>query len=471
MLFPAVRWSESAGFADAQPAIERALGQGVGGFILFGGPAGEVRKLTDQLQSASSVPLLIAADLERGAAQQFAGATPLPPAAALGWLDDIDVTRRAGDLTAREALALGVNWVYAPVADVDLEPLNPIVGTRSFGTSAERVAEHVAAWVEGCHNGGALACAKHFPGHGRTITDSHTELPRVNATRADLEHDLTPFRVAVKAGVDSVMTAHVSYPAYDASGLPATLSPRILQDVLRDRLEFDGIIVTDALNMEGVHSADSGEARAGVVAVQAGCDALLYPDDVDKVAEALERAAGKQLPNARIDDALRHIEQAAARARGARTPAAVFGTDADAEWTLNLAQRTLQTVRGIPSPGESLVLMTIDDDTGGPWAAPARSAFPDTLRMLGTNVTEGSWGKTDIVAVYCDIRAWKGRPGLSAESLARASAVIEKNPDALIVLFAHPRLATALPGSTVLAAWGGEPLMQQAAAHWLINRR
>jgi beta-glucosidase-like glycosyl hydrolase len=427
MLFPAVRWSESAGFADDQQAIERALAQGAGGFIVFGGPADEVRKLTDQLQSASSVPLLIGADLERGAGQQFRGATPLPPAAAIGWLDDPGVTRRAGALTGQEALALGVNWVYAPDADVDLEPLNPIVGTRSFGTSAEHVADHVSAWVQGCHDGGALACAKHFPGHGRTTADSHAELTRVNATRAELEHDLTPFRAAVKAGVDSMMTAHVSYPAYDASGTPATLSPRILQDLLRDKLEFDGIVVTDALNMKGVHVDGSGEARAGVLAVQAGCDALLYPDDVDKVAEALERAAGKQLANVRIDDALRHIEQAAAHAAGRRAPSAAYGTDADAEWALDLAQRTLQTVRGTPRLGEDVVLFTIDDDVGGPHSPPERSVFPDTLRELGTNVTERAWGRTDIVAIYCDIRAWKNRPGLSAESNARATALLEKS--------------------------------------------
>src|SRR6185295_8272390 len=143
--------------------------------------------------------------------------------AAIGWLRDEAVTERVGELTAREARALGVNWIYAPVADVDLEPENPIIGVRAFGTEPAAVAAQVAAWVRGCRRGGALSCAKHFPGHGRTVGDSHIERPTVSASREMLEADLEPFRAAVEAGVDSMMTAHVAYPALDAEGAVATL--------------------------------------------------------------------------------------------------------------------------------------------------------------------------------------------------------------------------------------------------------
>src|SRR5262245_36040106 len=180
LLFPAVRWDAEQEFEPARPMVEDALQLGVGGFIFFGGQAEAVRELTTDLHSRSRHPLLIGADLERGAGQQFRGATPLPPLAAIGSLDDLEVTRRCGELTAREARALGVNWVYAPDADVDVEPRNPIIGTRSFGTRPDQVARHVVAWIEGCHQGGALACAKHFPGHGRTTADSHAELPVVS---------------------------------------------------------------------------------------------------------------------------------------------------------------------------------------------------------------------------------------------------------------------------------------------------
>src|SRR5690606_19090652 len=258
--------------------------------------------------------LLIGADLERGAGQQFRGATPLPPATALAELDDLEVTRRAGELTAQEARALGVNWVYAPVADLDLEPRNPIVGTRSFGSDPARAAAHVTAWIEGCHAGGALSCAKHFPGHGRTVADSHAQLPVVMTGRQGLEKDLAPFRAAVRAGVDSVMTAHVAFPALDASGTPATLSEPIVQGLLRGELGFDGAVATDALIMEGVLEGGGGAESAAVRAVAAGCDALLYPEDPAAVASALDAALGGRLPRARVEAAASRIERPAERA-------------------------------------------------------------------------------------------------------------------------------------------------------------
>jgi len=166
LLLPALRWSAERGWDAERAMIEEGLALGVGGFILFGGEAGAVRELTSELHRRSPHPLLIASDLERGAGQQFRGATPLPPAAALGSLDDRDAVRRAGELTAREARALGVNWIYAPVADIDVEPENPIIGTRAFGSDPERVGALLAEWIRGCAAGGALSCAKHFPGHG-----------------------------------------------------------------------------------------------------------------------------------------------------------------------------------------------------------------------------------------------------------------------------------------------------------------
>ncbi|HSJ05164.1 MAG TPA: glycoside hydrolase family 3 N-terminal domain-containing protein, partial [Longimicrobiales bacterium] len=280
LLFPALRWSPVTGFDHEQAVIEAALGAGAGGFCIFGGDAVAVSALTSSLRQRSRVPLLIGSDLERGAGQQFPQATPLPPLAAIGYLDDLALTRQAGALTAREARALGINWVFAPVADVDFEPRNPIVGTRAFGRDSARVAAHVAAWVEGCRSEGAACCVKHFPGHGRTTEDSHAVLPRVTAGRDVLEEDLRPFRAAVAAGVDAVMTAHVVYEALDAAA-PATLSTGILDGILRGELGFAGLIATDALNMAGILAAAAGdETAAATAAVNAGCDAVLYPSDV-----------------------------------------------------------------------------------------------------------------------------------------------------------------------------------------------
>jgi beta-glucosidase-like glycosyl hydrolase len=464
LLLPALRWDAAQGYAPARAAIEEGLALGVGGFILFGGEAEAVREMTAELHRRAPHPLLIASDLERGAGQQFRGATPLPPAAAIGSLDDPAVTRRAGELTAREARSLGVNWIYAPVADIDLEPENPIIGTRAFGTQPDAVARQVAAWTEGCAAGGALSCAKHFPGHGRTVGDSHIERPRVDAPLAALEDDLHPFRAAVRAGVDSMMTAHVAYPALDPSGAPATLSAPILQGLLRQEMGFAGLVVTDALIMEGLVE-NTTEAEASVAALAAGCDVLLYPDDTRAVIQAVERALSEgRLSAERVNEALARVAEAAARVAG--PPAGEWGREEDLRWALATAVETLRLERGEPGlPGGPVRLIEIEDDLGGPYPPYPRTAFPAALERAGVELSESG---TPFVVLYSDIRAWKGRPGISAAARARVAELCAAHPDITVVLFSHPRLAAELPTArNLLCAWGGEALMQEAAVAWL----
>lgn len=472
LLFPALRADAEGGFAHERERIDAALALGVGGFILFGGRADAVRALCSELQSRSAHPLLIGTDLERGAGQQFEGATRLPPLAALGALDDLELTGWAGELTAREATALGVHWVYAPVADLDVEADNPIVGSRAFGSEPEKVAAHVAAWIRGCHVGGALACAKHFPGHGRTLADSHVELPRVEAAREILEDDLLPFRAAVEAGVDSIMTAHVGYPALDPSGTPATLSEPIVGGLLRREMGYRGIVVTDALIMEGVLEGGGDEAAAAVRAIAAGCDALLYPADPAAVARALDAAVGRELPVERVREAIERIAGTAERTAG--VAAEGWGREDDLRRALDVAKRSLAPVRGeAVLRGRSIELVTVDDDVGGPHPPPPRDAFVAELRASGIEVVERDGAEEGftrpvVVALYADIRAWKGRPGLSSLARSTLEEVVAAQPGALVVLFGHPRLAGEIPEpSAVLAAWGGEALMQRAAARRL----
>jgi beta-glucosidase-like glycosyl hydrolase len=472
LLLPAVRWHAELGYQGEWESLETALRQGVGGFILFGGEAAAVRDLTEELQRRSGHPLLIASDLERGAGQQFRGATPLPPAAAIGSLNDLEATRRAGEITAREARALGVNWVYAPVADVDLEPDNPIIGTRAFGTDPEQVALQVAAWTKGCAQGGALSCAKHFPGHGRTIGDSHIERPSVTVSRELLEMDLVPFRAAVDAGVDGLMTAHVSYPALDPGGSPATLSSAILHDLLRREMGFDGLVVTDALIMEGF-IAGIDEASAAVIALRAGCDALLYPEDTAAVTAEVEKALrdGRLTP-ARVQQALTRIDLAARRVAG-RVAGRVdggWGREEDRRWALQTAIRSLQVVRGSPTmPDGPIRLIEVEDDLGGPFPPYPRTALPAALRAAGVEFSDQG---SPLVAIYSDIRAWKGRPGLSIAARDRVREITNAHPDATSILFSHPRLEHEIPGArNLLAAWGGEALMQEAVAAKLTGQR
>jgi beta-glucosidase-like glycosyl hydrolase len=478
LLFPALRWSEESGFDHQKDEIEEALGLGVGGFILFGGEAAAVREVVADLRARARAPLLVGADLERGAGQQFGGCTSLPPAWALGSLGDLEALWRAGELTAREARALGVDWVYAPVADLGNEPANPIVATRALGADPRPAGRAVAAWTMGCLAGGALPCAKHFPGHGRTLTDSHVGLPVVTVDLATLARDLVPFAAAVAAGVPSIMSAHVAYPALDGDGRPATRSAPILTGLLRGRLGFRGVVVSDALIMEGAQDG-GGEVEAAIEAVTAGVDALLYPQDTARLAAGLTRALGEKLSVGRVREATerlarmrRRIPPAPQRAAGVGE-APGWGTDEDRAWARETALRTIHPLREV---GDALTwpftLVTIDDDLGGAYPPPPRSTFVGTLRALGVEVEPEGEGNGDrprqgstLIALYADVRAWKGRVGLSAEASRRLREALSEPGPSLVVLFSHPWNGVEVPpGVPVLCAWGGEPIMQEAAA-------
>jgi beta-glucosidase len=480
LLLPAIRWDPVRGFAGQRETIDRALSLGVGGFILFGGPQDDVRMLCKEMRQRSRIPLLIAADMERGAGQQFPGATGLPPLAAFGWLDDLDAVNRAARLTAREARTIGVNWDYAPVCDVDLEPRNPIVGTRSFGSDASKAARFAAAWIEACQREGVLACAKHFPGHGRTIADSHAMLPRVEASRAALlDVDLVPFKSAISAGVASIMTAHVAYPALDPSGAPATVSGNILRFLLREKLGFDGLIVTDAMIMEGLLAgSEGGEGEAAVRALAAGCDLLLYPTDIEAVIATL----GEALDDGRIDEErlYRSLRRRLKWAQWAAPPTDYRrATAADVGWAAQLSERVVHVARGQASrlPG-TLDLLVVDDDIGGPYPAPSRDPFIAGLRAAGRDVRVMDAAPDvgpSLIALFGDIRSWKNRPGYSPatrELVRRAcDAARRAEREALVVQFSHPRLAAELDGvENIVCAWGGERAMQEAAARWLGRR-
>lgn len=464
LVLPALRADANGSFEHEAGSITAALELGVGGFILFGGDVGSVRALTADLSRRAGRPLLIGSDLERGAGQQVAGLSELPPPGALGWLGDPDVVRWAGALTAAGARSVGINWVFAPVADLDVLPSNPIVQTRSFGAEPVRVAMCVRNWIEGCQAAGALACAKHYPGHGRTAVDSHVALPSVDASEADLiAEDEQPFATAIAAGVASVMTAHVAFPALDPDGRPATLSPHILAR-LRERLGFQGVVVTDALVMEG---ALAGGARLDPVveAIRAGVDLLLYPRDPASACAALEDAGRSgAIPAARLADALQHYEGAlveAGRAPGQLPPAPYHspGDLADALLDRGLLRGSVRRLR------RPLELMVVDDDVGGPYPP----SPPDyTSRWLEERGLLGTGGSR-IVLAFAEPRGWKGRAGFGPAS---RSAVERAAPGAdLVVLFAHPRLMAELPGpAPVLLAWHRQRLMQEAVARWIAGR-
>lgn len=265
---------------------------GVGGVIFWGGNAGELTLRIQQIQAWADIPLLIAGDIEEGVGQRFAGATWFAPPMALNAIAQTDLpkalkyARQMGAITAQESLAIGMNWILAPVVDVNNNPANPVINIRSFGETPDIVSKLASAYIQGAADYPVLTCAKHFPGHGDTSVDSHWDLPVINHDRKRLDAiELPPFRAAIEAGVDSVMSAHLLIPALDAD-LPGTLSEKILTGELRQNLGFNGLIATDALVM-GAIADRYGTTEAPIMAIAAGADIILMPQDPEATIKAI----------------------------------------------------------------------------------------------------------------------------------------------------------------------------------------
>lgn len=265
---------------------------GVGGVILLGGSAGELALRTQQLQNWAKFPLLIAADIEEGVGQRFTGATWFPPPMAIGTVAFENPDRaqlyaeKMGAITAQEALAIGINWILAPVVDVNNNPRNPVINVRAFGETPEAVSRLAEAFIQGAKRYRVLTTAKHFPGHGDTATDSHLDLPVLPHPPSRLATiELPPFKAAIRAGVDAVMSAHLLIPDWD-SERPATLSYPILTELLRCCMNFEGLIVTDALVM-GAIANRYGANDAPVMAVEAGADIILMPVNPEDAIQAV----------------------------------------------------------------------------------------------------------------------------------------------------------------------------------------
>ncbi|MFY9557271.1 MAG: glycoside hydrolase family 3 N-terminal domain-containing protein [Blastocatellia bacterium] len=291
----------------------------VGGYHMLGEvdilhePAG-VALLINHLQELARIPLWITADFEGGVGLRYLGATRLPRAMAMGATGNPDLAYQAGRITAEEARAMGVQVNFYPVADVNNNARNPIINIRSFGGDPSQVGKMARAYIRGSQEHGVMATAKHFPGHGDTSVDSHLELPVIEVDRARLNAvELPPFQAAIEEGVGGVMSAHIALPQIESNKLPATLSPKMLSGVLRGELKFDGVIFTDAMNMQGI-TAHYPDGEAAVLAVKAGADIVLYPQSVEKVFLGLKQAVKTgELTESRIEASVRRILIAKAR--------------------------------------------------------------------------------------------------------------------------------------------------------------
>jgi len=292
-------------FKEMRRQIEQL---GVGGFTLFRGEANSIAVLTNEAQKLAKIPLFFSADYERGLRMQLRTGTPFTTNMGVAAAGDPNAAYNQGKIICEEMRAIGGNWLFAPVADINNNPDNPVINIRSFGADPQRVGEFVAAEVRGVSAANCLATLKHFPGHGNTATDSHIGLSVIGASRADLNQaEIVPFKAAIASGVESIMTAHLAVPNVTGDNLPATLNPKIINDILRNDLKFDGIITTDSMEMGAITKSYPNGASA-VMAIKAGVDVVLFPPDVDAAIMAVEAAIKKgEINESRIDDSVRRL--------------------------------------------------------------------------------------------------------------------------------------------------------------------
>jgi len=295
--------------SDEFKRLERLVKeQNVGGLVFFQGDVYETATLINQFQEMSDVPLLISSDFEWGSAMRIRRGTRFPEAMAIGATRDTTLAYKVGEAIGKESRALGVHQVFAPVADVNNNPNNPVINTRSFGENQYLVADMASAFAKGLQAGGVLATAKHFPGHGDTQTDSHLDLPIISQTKSRLDSvELYPFLRLIEQHIPSIMVAHLEVPSLETKNIPATLSPSIISGLLKKGLGFHGLVVTDALDMGAIVNG-FGSDSAAVKAIEAGVDILLVLPDEEKAIDAIENAVKKErISEAQIDESVRKI--------------------------------------------------------------------------------------------------------------------------------------------------------------------
>jgi len=481
---------------------------GIGGVIVSIGAPLEVASKLNLLQQMADIPLLVAADMENGPGMrlnggvvlphgmELGGGTEFPPVMALGAVGDERLAYEMGRITALEARAVGVHMIYAPVVDVNNNPANPIINTRSYGEDPASVGRLAAAHIRGLQDHGVLATAKHFPGHGDTGVDSHIELPIITASRERVDSvELPPYRAAIEAGVAAVMGAHIAFPALTGDTVPATLSPRLLHGLLREELGFQGLVVTDALSMGGIVRG-YGNAQAAVAALRAGADILLMPPEIptaiDAVVAAVERG---EISVERIDRSVRRLLRAKAqlglherRTVDLDRVPEVVASRAHQAVAAEIAARSITAVRdrdGLlplkPERARRVLSIVYTDDydplAGRVFQRALAARLPRVQAVsLDARATPAHLDSLLVVADSADVVlfspfirvvASKGDIAIAPHVAEFASRVAARRPT-VVTSFGNPYVLAQLPDvGTYVLAWGPQRVLQDAAARAL----
>ncbi len=495
-----VAWQYNGNFYNADSDTMKDLENlivthGIGGLVVFAGNVYETAHLANACQRMAKVPLLIASDFERGVANRITGSTLFPNMMSIGAADSEDLAYRMGKITAEEGRALGVHMAYAPVVDVNINPDNPIINTRSIGEDPERVSRLAAAFIRGCQENGMIATAKHFPGHGDTDVDSHSLLPVIRADRKRLDEvELYTFKKAIEAGVQAIMTAHLSVPALDATpDLPATLSPLILTDLLRKQFGFRGLIVTDAMTMGGITNTYSN-TDAALRAIMAGVDMVLLPPEPAKVVAFLKEAARSgRIPEAQINQSVRRILMAKARLglyRQKLVDIDALAQKISSKGNLRQAALTFESAATLvknegnllplPSPGKRIVVLSLSSDPGDYFAGRAfaedvRKRCPETQifyadadtgrESLEEAVAKSSEAEVVVCALFSRLSDRKGSVGLDLKYIELIKRFAEEEKPIVILSFGSPYFLRYFPDvDAYLCFYQNTPQTQDIAA-------
>jgi len=508
---------------EFQTLRRQVVDEHVGGIILFRSNVYGAAVLVRKLQELARVPLLVSADLEAGLGMRFEDVMYGPWAMAFAAAGDPGLAERAALATAREARAIGIAQVFAPVADVNVNPDNPVINVRSFGEDPADVSRYVEATVKGLEKGGVLATLKHFPGHGDTVTDSHRSLPIVGADRSRLESvELVPFRAGIAAGAESVMVAHVAIPALDdtpapalpnppkpadaigesveveAHGtMPASLSEPVVTGILRRELGFTGLVVTDAIRMGSITSHFT-PGEAAVRAILAGADQILLSSDTDAAIAAVREAVKSgRISERRLDESVTRILDCKKKLKLYEKSippvgdlSRVVATPADEDLEAEIARRSLTLVReeaaALPlrRGGKLLSLVVADEATlQGPAGTldreiKARVPAAKFLRLDPRSTPEEASAavdaaqNTDAVLVSLFVRTHSGLGKISVPQAGRSAVpqLLALGKPVVVVSFGSPYLLRDFPDlKTYLCAWGGQDLTQVAVVQALFG--